>query len=321
MERSVDSQNIQQSMYAEDEGVDLKGFFLTIWKGKLIIAIVTVIFTCLSIALALSLPNIYKAEALLFPADSGQGEGGLAALTGQFGGLASMAGIDLGAGSSDKSALAIEVLKSRKFTSEFIESHNILLDLMAAKDWSYEANIISYDDDIYDAQKNTWVRDVEPPFKPKPSLQEAYKEFKEIVYINSSKDTGMVTISVEHISPYIAQQWVVWLIEDINKDMKERDVAEAVKSTEFLKQQIESTKVADIKTVLFKLIEEQAKTIMFAEVRDEYVFKTIDPALVPEERVSPKRALICVVGGLFGILIGILIVLGKNYFREQESAW
>jgi len=129
----------------------------------------------------------------------------------------------------------------------------------------------------------------------------------------------MITISVEHISPYIAQQWVIWLIEDINKEMKERDVAEAIKSTEFLKQQIENTKVADIKTVLFKLIEEQAKTIMFAEVRDEYVFKTIDPALVPEERVSPKRALICVVGALFGILIGILIVLGKNYFREQES--
>jgi uncharacterized protein involved in exopolysaccharide biosynthesis len=320
MERSVDSQNIQQSMYAEDEGVDLKGFFLTIWKGKLTIAIVAVIFTCLSVALALSLPNIYKSEALLSPADSGQGEGGLAALAGQFGGLASMAGIDLGAGSSDKSALAIEVLKSRKFTSEFIERHNILLDLMAAESWSYEANTISYDEDIYDAKTKTWVRDVNPPFKPKPSLQEAYKEFKEIVYVNSSKDTGMITISVEHISPYIAQQWVIWLIEDINKEMKERDVAEAIKSTEFLKQQIENTKVADIKTVLFKLIEEQAKTIMFAEVRDEYVFKTIDPALVPEERVSPKRALICVVGALFGILIGILIVLGKNYFKEQESA-
>ena len=190
---------------------------------------------------------------------------------------------------------------------------------MAAESWSYEVNAIAYDEDIYDTKTNSWVRDVEFPFKPKPSLQEAYKEFKEIVYINSSKDTGMITISVEHISPYIAQQWVLWLIEDINKEMKERDVAEAIKSTEFLKQQIETTKVSDIKTVLFQLIEEQAKTIMFAEVRDEYVFKTIDPALVPEERVSPKRALICIVGALFGILIGILIILGKNYFREQES--
>ena len=80
--------------------------------------------------------------------------------------------------------------------------------------------------------------------------------------LKTSKDTGMITISVEHISPYIAQQWVLWLIEDINKEMKERDVAEAIKSTEFLKQQIETTKVSDIKTVLFQLIEEQAKTIM-----------------------------------------------------------
>lgn len=28
---------------------------------------------------------------------------------------------------------------------------------------------------------------------------------------------------------------------------------------------------------------------MFANVRDEYVFKMIDPALVPEEKFKPKR--------------------------------
>ena len=31
---------------------------------------------------------------------------------------------------------------------------------------------------------------------------------------------------------------------------------------------------------------------MLAEVRQEYVFKTIDPALAPEEKSKPNRALI-----------------------------
>jgi ribosomal protein S3AE len=78
--------------------------------------------------------------------------------------------------------------------------------------------------------------------------------------------------------------------------MKDRDVAEAMRSTKFLNQQIEQTNVADIRIMLYKLIEEQAETIMFAEVRDEYVFKTIYPALVQEEKAKPKRELIVVLG-------------------------
>ncbi|MFP3457744.1 hypothetical protein R0J89_15990, partial [Psychrobacter sp. SIMBA_152] len=97
-----------------------------------------------------------------------------------------------------------------------------------------------------------------------------------------------VSISIEHLSPYIAKQWVDWLVVDLNKTMKDRDVVEANKSTEFLMNQLENTKIADIRAVLYKLVEEQAKIIMFANVRDEYVFKTIDPALVPEVKFKPK---------------------------------
>lgn len=254
---------------------------------------------------------------MLAPASEEQG-GGLSALASQFGGLASLAGVNLGAkGSTDKTQLAIEVLKSRQFTSEFIQKHNILANLMAAKKWDRDADKIIYDSELYNEQTNTWVRDVEPPFKPVPSMQEAYKEFSKIFAANKDKESGMVTISIEHLSPTVAQQWVTWLIQDINKVMKERDVAEAHRSTEFLNKQIALTNVADIKTVLYKLIEEQAKTIMFAEVRDEYVFKTIDPALAPEEKAKPKRALICVLGTMLGGMLGLMLVLVRHFMRKE----
>lgn len=303
----------------ESSSNDLRQFFLTIWNEKSTVVITTIVFIVLSLFVALSIPNIYKSQVLLAPADTANGDSGLAALAGQFGGLASIAGIDLSAGSSEKSKLAIEVIKSRKFISQFIERHDLLVDLMASDGWSYNSNTISYDEKIYDVERKVWTRDVEFPKTQKPSEEESFKEFKEILYIGESKDTGLITISVEHVSPNVAYQWVKWLVEDINMEMKERDVIEATKSKEFLEEQIENTSIADIREVLFKLIEEQVKTIMFSEIRDEYVFKTIDPPYVPEEKVSPKRALICVVGALFGVLIGILIVLGKNYFREQES--
>ncbi|MEZ9596460.1 Wzz/FepE/Etk N-terminal domain-containing protein [Shewanella sp. 10N.261.52.F9] len=301
-----------------DDEIDLRELFSVIWQGKWLIIAITAVFAIGSVIFALSQPNTYKSQALLAPASEEQG-GGLSALAGQFGGLASMAGINLGAGGGvDKTQMAIEVIKSRQFASNFIKSHNILPDLMAAEEWNMSADTLNYDAEIYNSETKTWVREVKAPFKPEPSMQEAYKEFSKAISVNSAKDTGMVTISVEHLSPSVAQQWVDWLILDINKVMKDRDVAEAIRSSEFLNKQIALTNVADIRSILYKLIEEQAKTIMFAEVRDEYVFKTIDPALVPEEKAGPKRALICVLGTMLGGMLAVMIVLIRHFVRKED---
>lgn len=308
---------MQNPNIADDE-IDLRELFAVIWQGKWLIIAITALFAVASVVYAINQPNIYKSEALLAPAEQ-EGAGGLSALAGQFGGLASLAGVNLGGGSSNKAQLAIEVLKSRQFTSDFIQKHNILTDLMAAESWDMQTNTVIYDSEIFDAENNKWVREVKAPFKPEPSMQEAYKKFSKILSASSDKETGMVKIAVEHVSPYVAKQWVEWLIQDINATMKQRDVQEAIKSTDFLTQQLEQTKIADIRAVLYKLVEEQTKTIMFAKVRDEYVFKTIDAALVPEEKFKPKRALICVLGVLLGGMLSVMIVLIRHYIAKDKD--
>ncbi|OHY54788.1 lipopolysaccharide biosynthesis protein [Shewanella algae] len=302
-----------------DDEIDLRELFSVIWQGKWLIAGVTLVFAVASVVIALMLPNIYKSEVLLAPASEEQGAGGLAGLASQFGGLASMAGINLGGkGGTDKTQLAIEVLKSRQFIGDFIEKHQILPELMAVDKWHMADNSLSFDPEMYNQQSKTWVREVNPPFQPKPSLQEAHKAFSKILVVNKDKESGMVKISIEHQSPFIAKQWVDWLVADINLTMKERDVAEANRSTDFLNKQIELTNVADIRAILYKLVEEQAKTIMFAEVRDEYVFKTIDPAFVPEEKAKPKRALICVLGTMLGGMLAVMIVLIRHFVKKES---
>lgn len=311
-------QNTKQANDALEGEIDLRELFSVIWRGKLIMIIITTVFAVASVLYALSQPNIYKSEALLAPAEQ-KGAGGLASLAGQFGGLASLAGVNLGGGESNKSQLALEVLKSRQFTNAFIQKHKILPDLMAAKSWNMGANNVVYDDEIYNAQNNNWLREVKAPFKPEPSMQEAYNVFIKLLSANTNKETGMVTISIQHVSPYVAQQWVTWLVEDINQTMKEREVLEAKESTNFLQQQLEQTQIADIREVLYKLIEEQTKTIMFAEVREEYVFKTIDAAIVPEEKFKPKRALIVVIGTVLGGMLSITLVLLRHFISARKT--
>jgi len=49
------------------------------------------------------------------------------------------------------------------------------------------------------------------------------------------------------------------------------------------------------------------------------VFKTIDPAVVPEEKSEPKRALICVLGTLLGGMLSVLIVLVRHYAFSNKQ--
>jgi uncharacterized protein involved in exopolysaccharide biosynthesis len=311
------SPDMLQAQNNPDDEIDLRELWNAVWSDKWIIIAITAIFAIASVFYALSLPNIYKSEALLAPAQDEQ-QGGLGALSGQFSGLASLAGINLGGGKSDKTALAIEILKSREFFAKFVEKHNILPDLMAAKSWDLASSILIYDDEVYLVDGAKWIRKVVPPKKVQPSLQESKKEFSSLLNIEQSKETGMVTLSLEHISPYVAKQWVDWLIQDINLDMKMRDKQEAGKSITYLQTQIDKTTIFEHKTLLFQLIEEQTKTLMFAEVRDEYVFKTIDTALVPELKAKPKRALIVVLAVLLGGILSVIIVLIR-YFTSNKT--
>ena len=59
------------------------------------------------------------------------------------------------------------------------------------------------------------------------------------------------------------------------------------------------------------------KKAMLANVSEEYAFRVIDPAVVPEERASPKRSRIAMLGLLIGGLLGTLSAFVLNVIRRQ----
>ena len=306
-----------QTPYPDDE-IDLKELFMVLWSGKWLISAVTGLAAAISVVVALSLPNIYTASALLAPAESGGG--GLSGLMKQYGGLASLAGVALPGGEEGSRAqLGMQLMKSRAFIGNFVERRDILPELMAVESWDAGSGNVIFDPDDYETATGTWVRDVDLPKRPKPSLLEAHEEFMDILGVSEDKQTGYVTVSVDHHSPVVAAQWVSWLIEDVNAAVKAQDVSEAEKSIEYLKQQVANTSLADLQAMFFELIQSQTETVMLAEVRPEYVFKTIDPAVVPEEKSKPSRALICVLGTLLGGMLGVVIVLIRHYATQEKT--
>lgn len=300
-----------------DDEIDLRELFKALWKGKWIIIATTFAFAVGSVLYAFSLPNIYKADALLAPAESSNG-GGLSKMAGQLGGLAALAGVNLGAGESSQTDLAVQVMKSRQFVEAFINKHDLLVPLMAAKDWDLANNKLILDEELYNSNTGEWLREPSGMRGAIPTAQEAFEVFnKEVLSVSQDQESGLYTVSVKNYSPYIAQQWVNWLIEDINKVMRERTIAETSQNLAYLNTQLQKTAVADMQSTFYKLIEEQTKSLMLAEVQEEFVFKVVDPAVVPEVQGGPQRTLICVLSMLLGGMLGVAGVLVNFVFRKE----
>lgn len=254
---------------------------------------------------------------MLVASASQQQGGGM--LSGQLGGLAALAGVNIGGSSGvDKTTLALETIKSREFVSKFIQNHNILIELMAAEDWQLATNTLVIDQKIYDSKSKTWVREVDFPKKTEPSMQEAYKMFTKAFNVTKDAKSGIIALSFKHYSPYFAKQVLDWIILDINEEMKVKDIQESEQSIVYLEKQIANTNISEVKSTLSSLIEEQTKTLMLANTRSEYMFKIVDPAIVPEEVFEPKRSLIVGVGIVFGGLLAILAVLLFPSLRKEK---
>ena len=115
----------------EDE-IDLIEMFLVLWNKKLIIILITGLVSIGSIFYSLSLPNIYKSQAIISSASSSSGN--LSSTISQYSGLADMAGISLPAqGGSDKFSMGLEVIKSLSFFEKLINKFAVRLRKLCVK--------------------------------------------------------------------------------------------------------------------------------------------------------------------------------------------
>lgn len=308
-----------KTSHQDSSDIDILELLTAVWRGKWIVAVACLLAGIVGVVYSMNLSNEYRSEVLLAPAEEANG-GGLNALAGQFGGLASLAGVDLAGGKSDKVSIALEILKSKSFIGEFVTKRNLKPVIMASDGWNRSSNTLVFDEEIYDANSNSWVRQVSAPLQPEPSLQEVHKKFVEDhLSVNKDKETGFVKIAVTHHSPYVAKEITTNLINDINDRMRRLDIAEAEKSIGYLTDALEKTAIADMQQIFYQLIEKQQQTKMLANVRDEYVFKVIDPAVVPEKKSGPKRALICLLLVTSAFLISCLVLIVRDQVKKSRD--
>ena len=289
--------------------------FDVLWKGKWLIVVVTSIFALSSVFIALSIPDTYKAEVLLAPAES-DSNSGLAGLASKFGGLAGLAGISMPSGQTNKVGEALALLTSRAFIQDFIAQRKLLPELLAAKELDKQTGQLVLDVEVYDQKSSTWTRSAPKGKEVIPTPWEGFAQLIQQLEVSDMSKDGTLKITLESMSPVLAKQWLEWLVADLNAHIAEQELSEAKRSIVYLRKQIENTQVQELHTIFYSLIEEQTKKIMLGEVREDYVFKVLAFPVLPEEKSAPSRMLICIAITFLGGLLSMLLVILLHLFRR-----
>jgi uncharacterized protein involved in exopolysaccharide biosynthesis len=284
----------------DDDEINLLDYWRVLVAKKWLIIGSAFLSTCIAVAAALLMTEIYRAEVLLAPADQDKA-GGLAGLAGQFGGLASLAGIDIGGGGG-KTEETLAVLQSRSFINAFIIDNELMPILF---------------EDSWDPVTKKWK--VDDPEKL-PTMWDAYKMFSQnVLSVSTDKTNGLITLAIEWKDPELAAEWANTLVDRVNAHQKRLANEEAKKSIAYLENQLRETSVVEMRQSIFNLIEAQTKNIMLANVRDEFAVKTIDPAVPPEERIKPKRKLMVILGFMVGLMLGVFLAFFISFIQNQKT--
>jgi len=269
--------------------VDVVALLQVVWRYRYFIATVAAACGLAAVFLALSATHVYRAEIVVTEAGD-EGMGGLASLANQFGGLASMAGVRLEKDGAGVDAQA--VLRSRRLVEEFVKRNDLMKELL-------------------------------PIAGDPPSLWFAVNAFREkVLAIVDDDDRGTTTIEMKWTDPKLTARWANEFVALANQLIRTRALDESSRNIKYLNDQIAKTNVVEIQRVMYNLIENETKTHMLANGRQEYAFTVVDPAVVPERRIWPRRTLMVLTGGVLGVVLGVILALAHDFwsrYRTKES--
>jgi uncharacterized protein involved in exopolysaccharide biosynthesis len=255
-----------------------RGYWLLIGLAAFAGAVIALIY-------AFTATQIFRAQVVVTEVKQ-DGLAGLGALAGELGGLAGLAGIDLGAAdTATRDAKA--TLKSRRLAEAFVSSHATMDEIFGGSD----------------GKRSTW---------------RAVERFrKRILTVIEDRRNETLTIAIDTDDAARAARWANAYVALANETIRTRAREESERNISYLTDQISKTDVVEVRRALYGLIENETKTLMIANGRPEYAFTIIDPAVIPELRISPKRFLTLVGGTIFGLLLGTVGAFLHYRIRRQ----
>lgn len=257
------------------------------------------------------LPERYTADVLVSPAAI-DGGGAAANISGQFGGVAQLAGFnfaDMGGPSPTDEAIAI--LKSRSFAEKVIREEN-LMPLLFPEAWDFRSNRWRIEP--------TWIQKIFRLDVEAPQIWQGVTAFQKILRINRDAETGLVSIKLTWADAETASSWANMIVKRLNVMMQADAVERANRNIATLTSELNKTTVIDTRQMLIGVLESEVRASTMARSAKDYMFKVLDPAVPPVDRSWPSRVLFLLLGAILGMVLGVMAAIWRQALHLGGSS-
>lgn len=329
--RTEDNINCQRE-YEPDDEINLLELWQVIWKRRKFITYFSCAVVALTVIVSLLMTNIYESKATIMTVESKSATGGsemAAALAAMGGGLASMIGTPDSASAAEISTL----LKSNILRSKIIKEYN-LLPVLFSKQWDEEKKTWKKGTG-FSLNPLVWVSKLIALIKPAdkkavkkepgvPDVYDGLRSLEKVVNIQEVKAKGLVgrentiVISAQFDDPEIAANLVNYFIAALNDHMSKEAKRVAALNKKYLEEQLPLNSDPLIKQKIYAMIAQQVETAMMAEVKENFSFKVIDPPMVPDKKLKPKRAQMVVLSFVVALFMAVFIVFFLEYLEKNK---
>jgi len=288
--------------------INLIEYCSIVWRRKAVVAGIVIAGSIIAIAVSFVTPDIYRAGAVITPVKSQDASmgGGSSTLSQQFGGLAGITLPDSGSTAEIISLLGSNILREKVLKRDGV------MQMIFAERW--------------DADKKEWrgggrssslLDRGKSLLRPSPSaaaasgdglaptVWEGIRKLKDMVSVVQSARENTITISADSLRPETSAKMVGFILDTLNEHMSAEAQRVARINRAYLEAQLNSAPDPIIRQKIYGLVARQIEMDMMSEVKENFAFKVIDPPMVPDQRISPRRSRMVVAGVAASLIVGL----------------
>ena len=293
----------------EEDEIDLRELWETIKKGKWIIFTITTIIVIVTFVYVLKLPNVYKSEAVLIPTekDSGAALGGL-------GGLAAMAGVNIGSSASMTPDVAFNaLLHNDEFMKKFIVKNGIYAHY-TSPDFDKNYVFAFGMNGLYELTKSdkTGSKD--------ELLYDIIKDLRTNLSISADKKSGLITVSYMDSDRFYAPKVVNMFLKDASEYLVENSLKNINSRLKYFQTEMSRIDGFELRQSLSQIISKIVQDKVMMKSKQYYQCDLLTSAQVAyvKDKAKPKRGLILVVSFITSIILGIFLVFFLNFIKQER---
>lgn len=288
---------MNNTQITDKDEIDFRKIFHLLWQKKMWITGFVAVVCAITVAVVLNMDNIYASRAVLRPSHDNMNQ--MSSLASNFGGLASLAGINLGSsGNVTPYNTMRAIVQDADFAYSFVKKNK------------FEPKV--YDD--YEDKKD----------KEKYKENEKYflvKSLRESLSFSEDLKTGLITLSYENKDKIFAKQFIDLMLIELSEKYMSIEMANLQERIDNYKKEIDKTNDITLKNKLAEVVAGLIQNKVLSQAQEYYGFDILVNADISDniDKVKPKRGLICVAMFIASLIVSIGTVIIIDTFKNKES--